>query len=216
MCLLTKTKALMRKTISLCMDNQKVHPLIQFIKKTIPEIALNKDSLELILSQFEEYNLSKNEFLFKEGRIGNYYFLLDGYLRSYIYDNEGNEITTNFFKGERIIFEPASFFQNKPSTETIQAISECKGYVSTFDKLNLLFHSTPEFREFARAIIVKEFVQYKQESISKINKSAEKRYFELLETNLDLFKVAQLKHIASFLGMTDTSLSRIRNQVSKK
>ncbi len=49
-----------------------------------------------------------------------------------------------------------------------------------------------------------------------INKSAEERYAELINTNKEIFQYAQLKHIASYLGMTDTSLSRIRREFSKK
>jgi CRP-like cAMP-binding protein len=80
----------------------------------------------------------------------------------------------------------------------------------------LLFHSVPEFREFARAMLVKEFVAYKQRTLAMINKSAEERYASLLADHSEVFKHAQLKHIASYLGITDTSLSRIRAPYPKK
>ncbi|WP_431293338.1 hypothetical protein [Pedobacter sp. P26] len=80
----------------------------------------------------------------------------------------------------------------------------------------MLFHSVPEFREFARAMLVKEFVAYKQRTLSMINKSAEERYANLVATNNEVFRHAQLKHIASYLGITDTSLSRIRKEFVKK
>jgi methionyl-tRNA synthetase len=89
-------------------------------------------------------------------------------------------------------------------------------YATTFEKLDHLFHSEPEFREFGRAVLVKEFVAYKQRTLSMINKSAEERYANLMETNGEIFKFAQLKHIASYLGITDTSLSRIRKEFMKK
>jgi hypothetical protein len=80
----------------------------------------------------------------------------------------------------------------------------------------MLFHSVPEFREFGRAMLVKEFVAYKQRTLALINKSAEERYANLIAINKDVFRFAQLKHIASYLGMTDTSLSRIRKTFTKK
>lgn len=79
-----------------------------------------------------------------------------------------------------------------------------------------MFHSVPEFREFGRAILVKEFVTYKQRTLSMINKSAEERYAQLIQTNKDIFQYAQLKHIASYLGITDTSLSRVRREFATK
>lgn len=192
------------------------NPLIEFVKKTIPNISLNQQSLELIAEQFEVYHLSKHEYLLKEGRISGYYFLEEGFLRSFTFDKDGNEITTSFYNSGRIIFEPVSFFQHKPSSENIQAVTDCKGYISSFEKLNVLFHATPEFREFARAVIIKEFAAYKQQTISMINKSAEERYDDLMNNHKEIFQYAQLKHIASFLGITDTSLSRIRRDFANR
>lgn len=190
--------------------------LKNFIKETIPDIQLNENALDVISNQFEILELEKNDFLLKEGKISGYFFLVDGYLRAHTTDEEGKEITTAFYGPKRIIFEASSFFQHTPSKENIQALTPCKGYISNFEKLNVLFHSTSEFREFARAIIVKEFVSFKQQTIGRINKSAELRYQDLIENHKEIFEYAQLKHIASFLGITDTSLSRIRNQFYKK
>jgi len=80
----------------------------------------------------------------------------------------------------------------------------------------MLFHSVPEFREFGRAMLVKEFVAFKQRTLLLINKTAEERYADLLNSNGEIFQFAQLKHIASYLGITDTSLSRIRKEYAKK
>lgn len=198
------------------MRSQEPQTLEAFIRQTIPNIPITQEAIKLIEQQFEPYTLSKHEYLLKEGRISGYYFMQEGFLRAFIHDKDGAEVTTAFYGGPRVIFEPASFFQHQPSQENIQAITDCKGYLSSFEKLNILFHSSPEFREFARAIIVKEFVAHKKQSISLINKSAEERYRDLINNNEELFQHAQLKHIASFLGMTDTSLSRIRREYARK
>ena len=137
-------------------------------------------------------------------------------MRAYTFDTDGNEVTTYFYPKNRVIFEAASFFQQALSTENIQALTNCKGYYATFEKLNMLFHSVPEFREFGRAMLVKEFVAYKQRTLALINKSAEERYADLIETNSEIFQYAQLRHIASYLGITDTSLSRIRREFAGK
>jgi CRP-like cAMP-binding protein len=190
--------------------------LTEFIKANTPNILVSQQALEKIAEHFEERTFAKNDFLLKGGKNSGYFYLADGFMRAFTYDTQGNEITTYFYPKDRVVFEIASFFLHIPSTEYIQAITNCKGYLAPFDSVNLLFHAVPEFREFARMMLVKEFVAYKQRTLAMINKSAEERYSELLNKNKEIFQHAQLKHIASYLGVTDTSLSRIRNEFSKK
>ncbi len=190
--------------------------LISFIEKNIPNISVSKDALEKISNIFEETDLEKNEFLLKQGKVSGYYYLAEGFVRAYTYDTNGTEITTYFYAKDHVIFEAASFFLHVPSTENIQAITACKIFAINFADLNTLFHEVPEFREFARAMLVREFVAYKQRTLSMINKSAEERYSNLITTNQEILQHAPLKHIASYLGITDTSLSRIRKEFSKK
>jgi CRP-like cAMP-binding protein len=188
--------------------------LINFIQNNLPT---SRKTLDEIAEHFEEKTFTKNDYFLKEGQISNdYLFLADGFMRAYTFDTYGNEVTTYFYPKNRVVFEASSFFMRTVSTENIQAVTDCKGFTITFEKLNKLFHSIPEFREFGRAMLVKEFSAYKQRTLAMINKSAEERYANLINTNKEIFQNAQLKHIASYLGMTDTSLSRIRKEFSKK
>jgi CRP-like cAMP-binding protein len=190
--------------------------LIDFIKKNIPNITVTQMGLETIAAHFEEVVYAKSEYLLKQGKVSDYYYLAEGFVRAFTHDTDGNEITTFFYPQGRVAFEAASFFLHQPSTEYLQAIADCKVYVTSFEKLNMLFHSVPEFREFGRAMLVREFVAYKQRTLSMINKSAEERYASLVADNSEIFQYAQLKQVASYLGITDTSLSRIRKEYSKK
>ncbi len=190
--------------------------LISFIQSNIPNISVSKEALKIIVNMFNEIDFEKNEFLLKQGKVSDYYYLAEGFIRAYTYDTNGIETTTYFYTKDHVIFEAASFFLHIPSTEYIQAITPCKVFAVTFEKLNVLFHEVPEFREFARAMLVREFVAYKQRTLAMINKSAEERYANLIATNKEIFQYAQLKHVASYLGMTDTSLSRIRKEFTKK
>jgi CRP-like cAMP-binding protein len=192
------------------------HMFTEFIKANTPNISVSEEALEMIVEHFEERTFAKNDFLLKGGKNSGYFYLADGFMRAFTYDTEGSEVTTYFYPKDRVVFEIASFFLHIPSTEYIQAITNCNGYLASFESVNFLFHSVPEFREFARMMLVKEFVAYKQRTLAMINKSAEERYSELLTNNKEIFQHAQLKHIASYLGVTDTSLSRIRNEFSKK
>ena len=191
-------------------------PLLDFIQNNIKNIEVSPQALVTIATLFEEKEFTKNEYFLKQGKVSEYLFLVEGFMRAYTFDTDGNEITTYFYSQNRVVFEASSFFLRIPSTENIQAVTNCKTYFTSFEKLNNLFHTVPEFREFGRLMLVREFVAYKQQTLAMINKSAEERYADLISNNKEIFKYAQLKHIASFLGMTDTSLSRIRKEFSKK
>lgn len=189
-------------------------PLIQFIQQHVPA---TEQTVTVIAAHFDERVLAKNEYLLKAGKVSNeYFFLADGFVRAFTVDANGQEVTTNFFGKNRAVFEVSSLFMRTVSTETIQALTGSTTFVIEFDALNKLFHSIPEFREFGRAMLVKEFAAFKQRTLALINKSAEERYADLIETNKEVFQYAPLKYIASYLGITDTSLSRIRREFAKK
>jgi CRP-like cAMP-binding protein len=188
--------------------------LINFIQQTIP---LTNEMADKIAQHFQSRKLKKGEIFLEEGKISTeYLFLESGFIRSYLYDTEGNEVTVNFYAPHSVVFEVQSFFQKIPTQENIEALLDSSGWVISFDQLNMLFHTIPEFREFGRAVLVKGFVALKSRTLSMINKTAEQRYETLITSNPAVFQCSPLKHIASYLGITDTSLSRIRKEFSKK
>jgi CRP-like cAMP-binding protein len=190
--------------------------LIEFIESNTPNIMVSRRALEKIAEHFEEQTIAKNDYLLKGGRNSKYFYLAEGLMRAFTYDTQGNEVTTYFYPKDHVVFEVASLILQIPSTEYIEAITECKGYMASCESINMLFHTVPEFREFARMMMVREFVDYKERTLAMINKSAEERYSDLLSKNRELFQHAPLKHIASYLGVTDSSLSRIRRDFMKK
>jgi len=193
------------------MSNQK---LIQFLCSTnLVSLTTGKQ----IADTFQPKEIARNDFFLKEGRISNeYFFLENGFMRAFAHDTDGNDVTTNFYSANQVVFEVSSFFNRTISKENIQATDDCSGWVIFYEQLNNLFHSLPEFRDFGRAILVKGFSSLKIRMLSMITETAEQRYDALLKTNPEIFQHAALKHIASYLGITDTSLSRIRKEYSKK
>ncbi|WP_428232459.1 Crp/Fnr family transcriptional regulator [Flavobacterium sp.] len=188
--------------------------IILYLKST------NLISLEVaaeIANHFESKLVLRNQKILEEGTVSDeYLFLEKGFMRSFAHDTDGNEVTTNFYSPGDVIFEVASFFNRTKSKENIQALTDCVTWYITYEQLNNLFHALPEFREFGRSILVKGFSGLKTRMLSMITETAEERYISLLKTNPEIFQQASLKNIASFLGITDTSLSRIRKELSKK
>jgi CRP-like cAMP-binding protein len=172
---------------------------------------------EEIAGHFNSKIILKNQFHLTAGKISDeYLFLEKGCMRAFAHDTEGNEVTTNFCLPGQVILEVSSFFNRTRSKENIQALTDCEGWYITYEQLNNLFHALPEFREFGRSVLVKGFAELKIRMLSMITETAEERYAQLLKTNPEIFQHAPLKNIASYLGITDTSLSRIRKELSKK
>jgi CRP-like cAMP-binding protein len=188
--------------------------LVQFFKNSN---LVSSKAAEEIANTFSPKEIKKSGFLLKEGRVcDEYYFLENGFIRGFAYDTEGNDVTTNFYSSGQVVFEVSSFFNRTISKENFQALEDCEGLYITYEQLNHLFHSMHEFRDFGRSILVKGFSSLKIRMLSMITETAEQRYDALLKTNPEIFQHAALKHIASYLGITDTSLSRIRKEYTKK
>lgn len=188
--------------------------IILYLKSTH---LISLEAATEIANHFECKLILRNQKILEKGIVADeYLFLEKGFMRSFAHDTEGNEVTTNFYSPGDMIFEVASFFNRTKSKENIQALTDCVGWYITYGQLNSLFHTLPEFREFGRSILVKGFSELKTRMLSMITETAEERYISLLKTNPEIFQQASLKNIASFLGITDTSLSRIRKELSKK
>jgi CRP-like cAMP-binding protein len=170
-----------------------------------------------IAGYFNPVSINQNEFFLKAGRICNeYLFLETGFMRAYTLNTEGAEITTGFYPARRVVFEVASYFQRNASKESIQALTPCTGWVITYEQFQELFHTQPLFREFARSLLVRGLVAMKERMLNMITQTAEERYENLLQQHPELLQQAPLKYIATYLGVTDTSLSRIRKELLKK
>ncbi|MBH8557239.1 Crp/Fnr family transcriptional regulator [Hymenobacter negativus] len=187
------------------MTNEK---LTQFFQSMGP---ISAGQAADIASVFVPKAIGKHEFLLQAGRVSDEYLFLDsGFVRAFAYDTNGHDVTTGFYASGQVVFEVASFFNRTPSQEYIQALTDCTGWAITHQQLNALFHARPEFREFGRAVLVRGYAALKSRMLALITEPAAARYASLLRASPEILQHAPLKTIASYLGVTDTSLSRIR------
>jgi len=172
------------------------------------------EELKLILDQFESITFKKNDTLIEKGKIANYYYFLEsGFLRSYSINLEGNDITTKFFSESDIVIDWHSYFLKKPCRESMQALTKGKCWKIHFNDFMNLFH-IEAFREVGRTRLVNNYFELKNHSVSVIVDQAKDRYLQLIKSKPKLIQNVPLKHIATYLGITDTSLSRIRKEMT--
>lgn len=179
--------------------------------------GLTESQMETLVTSFVRVEFKKNDFLLKEGQVANEYHLIEtGFMRSFAVDTRGSEVTTGFYSRKKLVLEVSSFFLRVPTKEYIQVVSDSVCWRISFEKFQELFHGIPAFREISRGRLVNGFFALKRRTLSIITESAETRYLQLLSEHPEIFQQVALKHIASYLGITDTSLSRIRKELAKR
>ncbi len=185
-----------------------------FLTTIFSEHNFKKEDFDNILSQYQRVAFEKNDFLIKEGTNANYYYFMEsGFARSYVMDLDGNDISTKFFSSSDIVIDWHSYFLKTKSRENTRAITPCVAWKITFEKFMTLFN-IEAFREVGRTRLVNNYFELKNHSVSIIADPAKDRYLNLLKSKPDIMQNVPLKQIATYLGITDTSLSRIRKEIA--
>ncbi|MEM8847432.1 MAG: cyclic nucleotide-binding domain-containing protein [Bacteroidota bacterium] len=187
---------------------------MEFLKQIFKPSNFSDDELKLILSQFKQVHFKKNEYLIELNKVAAYYYFMEeGFARSYAIDTDGNDVTTKFFASGDIVIDWHSYFLKKPCKESIQALTPCTCWRIQFNDFMKLF-GIESFREVGRTRLVTNYFELKNHTISMITDHAKERYLELIRMKPNIVQNVPLKHIATYLGITDTSLSRIRKEVT--
>ncbi len=190
--------------------------MTDIFKSVYQHPLLSHADLHQIASRHVKEEREKGSLLLKQGRIAEeYYLLASGLVRSYVHDYEGNEITTDFFVKDEIVIVPTSLFQRIPSQETVLAVTDVVLWKIEFADFQELFHSIPGFTEWGRLWFTQQLFAMKQRSLEMITITATNRYLKLMKEKPEIMQHVPLKQIASYLGITDTSLSRIRKEIAQ-
>jgi CRP-like cAMP-binding protein len=185
-----------------------------FLTAIFNEVNFKPEDLEKVIRSYERIDFAKNDFLIEEGTTANfYYFLESGFARSYAIDLEGNDITTKFFSATDIVIDWHSYFLKTKCREDIQAITPCVAWKISFENFMKLFN-IEAFREVGRTKLINNYFELKTHSVSIIADAAKDRYLNLIKQKPDIVQNVPLKQIATYLGITDTSLSRIRKEIA--
>ncbi|CAM1374684.1 Crp/Fnr family transcriptional regulator [Tenacibaculum xiamenense] len=176
----------------------------------LSQLSIEQKSMNNILSAFEPLELKKGEFLLKSGRICRQMaFVESGYLRMYdIVD--GKEITLWIGKEGRFITSLSSFIFETPNNWNIQAITDCELLVINRENHFNLNKTEPKWLEFDNTLLANSFALLEKKMFSQLHTTAKQRFDSLLNEEPELFNNIPLQYIASMLGITPESLSRLR------
>lgn len=186
-----------------------------FLNSLFKISEITKEELKSILPKYKKVTFRKNDYLLREGQIEKkYWFIESGFIRSYIISIDGNDITFNLYAPNDVVIDYPSLFFFTPTKENIQALTDCVCWEIDYNDFQELFNTITNFRGQQRGLLVGSYFALKEHSISLIADEAKERYLKLVKNKPNLVQNISLKHIATFLGITDTSLSRIRKEIA--
>lgn len=185
--------------------------LAEYFQKLLP---FNEAELEDILNHFEKVIVKKNQLLIREGQVSNtLYFVEKGIGRSYYLKKDGKEVTQWFFGEGNFMASADSFFQQTPSFYYLEVIEDSILYVITKEKLDLLIAKYRKMETAVRLLTIEILTKFVLKLNSLQFQTVRERYDYMLSEFPDISYRAPLGQIASYLGMTQETLSRLRKAV---
>ena len=183
----------------------------KFIEYILQFGNLNKQQIDLVKSKATELELGKDEYYWEAGKVVKQIgFLTDGVIRVFYYNNKGEEITRYFIDENHLILSGNSIDEIFTPSEYLSASTDCK----------LVAFSKQDWKDISEtiigwdAIVQKITTKHHREKITRrselVSQDATTRYLDFIQKFPTLVNRVPLSYIASYLGMTQSSLSRIR------
>ncbi|MEZ0610060.1 Crp/Fnr family transcriptional regulator [Fibrella sp. WM1] len=188
-----------------------------FLAQVFSQPTFSADEQDTIMAAFRRVEFGRHDCLLNAGQTAAYYWFVEqGVVRSFVIDVAGNDISTNFYTPGDAAIDWPSFFLRKPARETMQTLTPCVCWRVDFAQFQQLFHTIEAFREAGRRRLVTSYSALKQHHLALIADPAKARYQQLLAERPQLVQHVPLKQLATYLGITATSLSRIRNELARE
>ncbi len=173
---------------------------------------LGNTALKSLGAVLKPVTLDKGAHLITGGKVCQHvYFLESGCLRGY-YNLEGREITYWFAFENNFVTSLLSFVTQKPGMENIQLLEDCKLWAITYDDLQQLYEKHADISRLGRIMNERYYVMLEERFVSNHFKEAKQRYDNLLSQSPHILQRVPLGYVASYLGMTQETLSRMRSK----
>jgi len=187
--------------------------LIEAFKLHFPQLA---EYPEEVTRAFRLKNVDSKTILLSEGEKAQYlFFVLKGCMRIYFIRNDGREVTAQFFFEGQMVGSMESIFRNIPSKMYLESLEESELAVIRIDDFSEIVKKHASLREMMLLLLKNRLLYYAGLYISFITLSPEERYIRLIEEYPGILNRVSHHYIATYLGITPVSLSRIRNRLAK-
>lgn len=176
---------------------------------------LNQQQIDLVRSKGVLRELKKDGYYAEAGKIPReVIFLTEGIFRICYYNNKGDEITKYFIDENNFVVDINSYNQNIPSSEYAQAITDCKFVVLSKEAMKELSMTIIVWDDIINKITLKGLAEKVNKISTMMAEDATERYLNFFKKFPNLANRIPLSYLASYLGITQSSLSRIRKNIS--
>ena len=184
------------------------------IKEIFKGLSFSKDEVKIIESVFHKMNYKKGAVLLKANDPVEYqYYILDGCLRSYHIDDFGKEYTVQFGVNDWWISDYTAFFSSSKAIMNIEVLHDATVYRLSKKDKEYLYAAIPRIESFFRKKLERAFAAFQKRILSNLSQNAAERYLNFVNTYPNIERSVKNYHIASYLGITTESLSRIRKEL---
>ena len=188
-----------------------------FILEIFKTISFSKKELNMVESKFQKLTLKKGITLLNTGkRVNHQYFICSGCLRTFFIDKSGKEHTIQFAIKDWWISDYTAFFTTSVAIMTIDCIEDAIIYQVSKKDMESLYIEIPQLETFFRKKMEGAFSSFQKRIIGSLSQSAKERYTSFIRTYPNIEQSVKNYHIASYLGITTESLSRIRKEIAYK
>jgi CRP-like cAMP-binding protein len=175
------------------------------------------EELEKVLTTAVIKRIRKRQYLTQEGDVAkNYAFITKGCFRTYTIDKKGDEHILQFAIENWWIGDRESIQTGQPSVYNIDAIEDSEVVLISKEKYDWLLIEVPAFKDMVNAIIQRSYMVAQQRIHTFISLTAEEKYLNFLEKSPHLTTRVPQSMIASYLGITAETLSRVRKQIVRR
>ncbi len=193
------------------MNSQK-----SFIPEIFKNVPLTKKEVVQIQGVFEKLTLKKGVTLLNVGELVEYqYYIQSGCLRTYFVEDSGKEHTVQFAIRDWWISDYTAFFSSSKAIMTIECLQDATIYKVSREDMENLYLEIPQLETFFRKKLEGAFSSFQKRILGSLSQTAKDRYTSFIATYPNIEMSVKNYHIASYLGITTESLSRIRREIAQ-
>lgn len=178
--------------------------------------SIKEEAIDLLFENFNIHNYKRGDVIIEQDKLCSDIFLIkDGFVRFLYWDTKGNEVTQCFGMRGDFFTSMFSYYGNEPAFLRVEAVSEMSVYVMKRETMENLCATNIEISNFIRKICIEQLYCLEMKCKLFGKEEAITQYKSFIKARPEVFRIASLKQIASYLGITQQSLSRLRAKIAR-
>jgi CRP-like cAMP-binding protein len=187
----------------------------ELIRSISNKVTLTSNEIEALKHFFIPKKIRKRHFVLNAGDVCQYQFFVEkGLLRAFSMDDKAVEHVVQFAPEGWWVSDICSFLSGDDALYSIEALEDSELLLLTKDRMDKMLEDIPKMERYFRLLMQNSIVALQRRITSVQSDSAEQKYLKLIETYPNIIKRSPQQHVASYLGITPETLSRIRKKVS--